>query len=203
MTREDFEDILLFYGTTPTPDEVYDILSLVRYADLYIRAWRNLVTKTMWQEIKSYHYYIYYLTYYFVMDNYTNNHVDNSMKRYVNNFEIISMDNSKILYENNYTIPSGGNSSIPSVYNSMIPSVDSSTIYSVDNYKIPPGDNYKIPSVNNYKVITMELGSSSNSMSSAPYTIPLMVPMSLTNLNDLNIFQHIWSRIFNNKQDLK
>ena len=51
--RAELKAIQIQVGTTPTPNDVDDIISLAWYNDLYIRACRNSVSKSMWQEMRA------------------------------------------------------------------------------------------------------------------------------------------------------
>ena len=61
-THTDFEGLRIQDSTTPTPDDVNELLSLIRYSDLYIRSRGSFVTNIMWQEMDPYHYDQFYLT---------------------------------------------------------------------------------------------------------------------------------------------
>ena len=62
MMCAEFECLWLQDGTTPTPDNMNDLLSVIRYSDIYIRFKGSSVTSLMWQEMDSDHYNILYLT---------------------------------------------------------------------------------------------------------------------------------------------
>ena len=43
----EFEGLQLWYGTPPTPDDINDLLSLIRYSGVLISYWGSYVTRTM------------------------------------------------------------------------------------------------------------------------------------------------------------
>ena len=65
-TRAEIKALLLQDDTTPTPDDMENLLSLASYYNIYIHARVNLVSKMMWQEMKADHCELYYLTEYFL-----------------------------------------------------------------------------------------------------------------------------------------
>ena len=52
---EDLKDLWIQDGTNMTPNDVDDLLSLARYANLYIRACGNSVSELTWKEMNSDH----------------------------------------------------------------------------------------------------------------------------------------------------
>ena len=167
----EFEGLQLWYGTPPTPDDINDLLSLIRYSGVLISYRGSYVTRTMCKEMDSDHYIILYITDLFATPATPRNSVDNSMITYVDYSIITSIDNS--------TIPSVDDYIIPSMDNSKIPSVDKPMIY--------PGDNPNITSGYSSRITSVDPLSSSDIMRSNPSTITSVVKIISSKIIDRKI----------------
>ena len=138
--RAKIDSLLLPDGLTPSTDDIEDLLSLARYANRYANSRGNIIKNSILSEMKVEHYEVFYIVRSFVVQNFTENYVDNStfcyegsVQNYPPNYPpdenfLISLGNkSKII------LPEDSFSKIPYRIYTPIPSQDKF------NYAIPSG----------------------------------------------------------------
>ena len=104
MKRADLKTLHLPDGSAPSPDDINNPLSLSQYTFLYAQARGYNITKIMWLEVNMDNYELFYLADSFVVENSTENYVDNSM--------FCSVENSKVRSKENVSISLGNKSVI-------------------------------------------------------------------------------------------